>query len=47
MWVGAAYTKQEKEQLDLPYPNARKISLDKPNLMYGPNPLTPVWSCLS
>lgn len=36
MWVGASYMKQAKKQLDLPCPEERKISLDKPNLMYSP-----------
>lgn len=47
MWVGDFYMKQAKEQLDVPCPEERKISLDKPNLMYGPDPLTLVWNGLS
>lgn len=42
MWVCAAYMKQAKEQLDLLCPQERKISLEKPNLMYVPDTLTPV-----
>lgn len=47
MWVGAAYMKQSKEQLDLPYPEEWKISLNKPNPMYRLDPLIPVRSGLS
>ena len=47
MWVGSAYMKQSKEQLDLPCPEERKISPRQAKPHVWPEPLTPARSCLS